>query len=132
MGAMAHLCWLLSIITIFNQKALISSIVPHSKSKAYQLSKTFVVTCADSEGGGRQGVWTPMKNYNNIGFLSNTGPDPLKITKLPSQHSMLSHHRYTSETPFKWRFAGVLMMEWHLDPPYPHKLKKKKKRRQTG
>ena len=50
-GAMAHLCWLLSIITIFNQKAIISSIVPHSKSKAYQLSKTFVVTCADPEGG---------------------------------------------------------------------------------
>ena len=73
-----------------------------------------------------------MKNYNNIVFLSNTGLDPLKITKLPSQHSMLSHHQHTSETPFKWRFAGVLMMEWHLDPPYPHQLKKDKKRRQTG
>ena len=28
----------------------------------------------------------PLKNYKSIGFLSNTGPDPLKITKLPSQH----------------------------------------------
>ena len=32
-----------------------------------------------------------MENYKNIGFLSNTGPDPLKITKLPIQHSLLGH-----------------------------------------
>ena len=31
-------------------------------------------TCADPEGGG-QGVL--MKNHKNIGFLSNTGQDPL-------------------------------------------------------
>ena len=38
---------------------------------------------ADPEWG--QGVRTfPLKNHKNIGFLSNTGPDPLKITKLPS------------------------------------------------
>ena len=51
---------------------------------------------------GWQGVRThpPLKNYKNIGFLSNTGPDPLKLTKLPSQHSMLGHHRHASETPF--------------------------------
>ena len=48
----------------------------------------------------------PLKNHKNIGLLSNTGPDPLKITKLPSQHSMLGHHRPTSETPFKWCLAG--------------------------
>ena len=29
-----------------------------------------------------------LKNHKNIGFLSNTGPDPLKITKLQSLHSM--------------------------------------------
>ena len=47
-------------------------------------------TCADSEGG-EEGVWTPpppqnththththMKHHKNIGFLSNTGQDPLK------------------------------------------------------
>ena len=33
--------------------------------------------------------------------LSNTGPDPLKFSKLPSQHSTLGHHRHSSETPFK-------------------------------
>ena len=33
--------------------------------------------CADPEEGG-QGVRTPLEDYKNIGFLSNTGPDPLK------------------------------------------------------
>ena len=46
----------------------------------------------DFSGGSEppvgQGVRTPLINHKNIGFLSNTGPDPLKITKLPSQHSM--------------------------------------------
>ena len=30
---------------------------------------------------GGQGVWILLKNYKNIGFLSNTGPDPLKNHK---------------------------------------------------
>ena len=34
-----------------------------------------------------------MKNHKNIEFLSNTGPDPLEFSKLPSQHSTLDHHR---------------------------------------
>ena len=38
-------------------------------------------------------VRTPLENYKNIGFLCNTGPDSLKITKLPIQHPMLGHHR---------------------------------------
>ena len=42
----------------------------------------------------------PLKNHRNIGFLSNTGPDPLKFSKLPSQHSMLGQHRHARETPF--------------------------------
>ena len=60
--------------------------------------------CADPEGG--QGVRTPpLENHKNIG-VSNTGPDPLKIVKLPSQLSILGHNRHGSKTPFKWRFAG--------------------------
>ena len=43
------------------------------------------ISCADPEGGGGgwQGVQTPppQKNYKNIGFLSDTGPDPLKNHK---------------------------------------------------
>ena len=43
---------------------------------------------------GVQGVRPPpLENYKTIGFLSNTGPDPLKITKLPYQHSIIGHHR---------------------------------------
>ena len=51
-------------------------------------------SCADPEGG--QGDRTPLENHTNIGFLSNTGLDPLKITKLPSQHSMVGHYRHAS------------------------------------
>ena len=42
----------------------------------------------------------PLKNHKNIGFRSNTGPNPLHITKLLSGHSMLGHHRDSSEPPF--------------------------------
>ena len=42
-----------------------------------------------------------MKNHENIGFLSNTGPDPLIMTKLQSQHSMSGSHRHASQTPFR-------------------------------
>ena len=61
------------------------------------------------------GVWTPLKNNKNIGFPSNIGPDPLKITKLPSQHSMLGHHRPGSQMPF-------FLPKWILPPT--HQLKK--------
>ena len=60
-------------------------------------------------GGGGQGVRTPMKNNKNIGFLSKSGRDPLEITKLSNQHSMLGHYQHTRETP-KWRIAGRRMM----------------------
>ena len=76
----------------------------------------------DPEGGGGH------KNHKNSGFLCNTGPDPLQITKLQSQHSMLGHHRPASETPFKWRFTGGPMMVIYsaiLDPLSPLQLKKK-------
>ena len=77
----------------------------------------------DPEGVG-QGVQTPpppKKKHKNIGFLSDTGPDPLKITKLPSQHLKLGSYRHVSETQFKWRFNGRPMMApfsaiWILSP----------------
>ena len=68
-------------------------------------------TCADQEEEtGGPDPPPPLENYKNIGFLSNTGPDPLKITKLQIQHSILGHHLPASETPFKWRFAGGPLM----------------------
>ena len=45
--------------------------------------KSLSISCADPEGGGGGGGGTggpdphPLKNHKNIGFLSNTGPDPL-------------------------------------------------------
>ena len=55
-------------------------------------------------GGGGGGVRNrgPEKTHKNV---SNTNPHPLKITKLPSQHSML----------------GPMMarLKWYLDPPSP-------------
>ena len=68
------------------------------------------VPCSDPEGGtGGPPLpppsppppppLPPLKNHKNIDFLSNTGQDPLKFSKLPSQHSMLGHHRPASKTP---------------------------------
>ena len=51
--------------------------------------------------GGDRGSRSHLKNHKNIGFLINTGANPLKNTKLSSKHSMLGHHRHASETPFK-------------------------------
>ena len=70
---------------------------------------TVTLTCADPEG------WTggpdlPPEKSQKYRFFSNTGPDPFKITKLPSQHSRLGHHQHASETPFKRRFADGPMM----------------------
>ena len=38
------------------------------------------MACADQEWGG-QGVRTPLENHKDIGFLSNTGLDPLENHK---------------------------------------------------
>ena len=54
---------------------------------------------ADPEGGTGDPDPPPhptLKNYRNTGFYSNAGPDPLKITRLPSRDSMLGHHRHAS------------------------------------
>ena len=86
-----------------------------------------------SRGGG-QGVLPSPPPGKVIGFHSNTGPDPLKITKLPSQHSMLGHHRRASESPLKWPFGGGSIMarlKWYLDPPYQTKKQTNKKPRQS-
>ena len=69
------------------------------------------MACGDPDGGtGGPEPGPPLKNHKDIGFLINTGPDHLKMTKLPSQHSMSGHHRHTRETPFEWPFAGGPMM----------------------
>ena len=79
-----------------------------------------------SKGGNR--------GQKNMGFLSNSGPDPLKKHKQPSQHSTLGNHRPASETPFKWRFAGGPMMAHLLLYLYHvsrHEQKKKEFKKKT-
>ena len=47
---------------------------------------------------------------------------------------MLDHHQHASEAPFKWRFAGGLVMTrlyWHFDPPYLQRLKNPKKKKKN-
>ena len=53
---------------------------------------------ADPEGGGGQGVRTPLKNHKNIGFRSNTGPDPLKNHKVTKPA-----FNVRSSSAFRWR-----------------------------
>ena len=63
-------------------------------------------------GGGGQGGPDPPphpEKSQNIGFPSNTGPDPLKITNLPSQHSMLGHG-IGMPAKREWRFTDGPMM----------------------
>ena len=59
---------------------------------------------------GSRSPHTTKKITKIKGFLAILVRVPWKITKLPSQPSMLGHHRPTSETPFKWCFAGGPMM----------------------
>ena len=65
----------------------------------------WLTSCADPEGGGR-GSGSTIETRRAIGFLSNTGPDPMGNLKANKLDSMLGHHRSASETPFKCRFAG--------------------------
>ena len=83
-------------------------------------------TCADPEECREPGLRLKKNTHKIKGFLAIL-VRPEKITKLPSQQSMLGHHWHASETPFKWRFAGGPMMArfyWYLDSPSPHQHKK--------
>ena len=66
---------------------------------------------ADPEGGGGdRGCGPPLKNHKNIGLLSNTGSNSLKIKKLPSQHSMLGRYRHLAKRHLNCFFPGGSMM----------------------
>ena len=53
-------------------------------------------------GRGERGP-DPSEKSQKIGFLSNTGPDPMKITKLPSQIQCWA----IIDTPTKRHLNGV-------------------------
>ena len=53
---------------------------------------------------------TALEKHKNIGFLSNTGSDPLENHKATKPALMSGHYRLDSKTPFKWLLAGETMM----------------------
>ena len=61
--------------------------------------------CANPEGGGGQGVQTPLKNHKATGFLSSTGLDLLK------------NHKATKPA-FNVGPGGPMMacFKWYLEP----------------
>ena len=69
-----------------------------------------------------------LKIHKNIGFLSNTRPDPLKYHKATciKPNSMLGHNRQASETPFNWSFAGRPIMSAYSGTGFSLPSSKKK------
>ena len=60
-----------------------------------------VLAMSGSRWGGTSGPHPPPWKITKIqGSLTMLVRIPWKITNLPSQHSMLGHHRHASETPF--------------------------------
>ena len=57
-----------------------------------------------SRGGG-EGVQTSLKNHKNIGFLSNTGPDPLKNQSYQARFNVgtLACQRNAISRAFPWQ-----------------------------
>ena len=73
---------------------------------------------------GGQGVWIPLKDHKNIGFLSNTGPDPLNnhnATKSAfNVGPLLACQQNAIYMPFRWRADdGPLLVVFGS----PHQLK---------
>ena len=62
-----------------------------------------LVACADPEGGGTGG----LQNHKNIGFLFNTGPDPLKNHKATKPAFIVvpssACQRNAISMTFRWR-----------------------------
>ena len=70
-----------------------------------------------------RGSGSPLKNHKNIEFISNTGPDLLKFSRLPSQHStIIGTPAKRHLNSFRWRADdGPLIVIFGFSP-----LKRKK------
>ena len=66
-------------------------------------------TWADPEGDRGSGPPPPRKSQK-YSFIAIPGRIHWKSTRLPSQHSMLGHHRHTSETPHIVVFGSSLLL----------------------
>ena len=54
-------------------------------------------------GGGGRGSGPPLKNHKNIGFLSNTGPDPLKNHKAAKPAFNVGQSSTRQRNAIRWR-----------------------------
>ena len=83
--------------------------------------------------GGGTGGPPPLKNHKNIGFLCNTGPDPL--TNLIATKSAFNvgpasaRQRNAISMAFRWRADGGPFTAVFISS-IPHQLKKKKNKKQ--
>ena len=68
-----------------------------------------VISSADPEGG-TGGPDPPLKNHKNIGFLSNTGPDPLKNHKATKPAFNVGSSSAGQRNTISMGFAGRPMM----------------------
>ena len=93
----------------------------------YQQYFSILNTCVDPEGGS--GPPPPLKNHKIIGFLSNTGLDPIQFTKLPSQRSILGHHAIKMAGPMMEVFSGIMILSPDTNPPPTHPTYTKKLQR---
>ena len=73
----------------------------------WQRDPTFTFLIGDTVSVMRGSRKFCQRGSNYDFFLSLTGGGRINVSLLAS------HHRPASETPFKWRFAGVPMMAQH-------------------
>ena len=60
--------------------------------------------------GGDRGSGPPLKNHKNIGFSSNTGPDPLKNREATKPAFNVGPSLACQGKAIKWHSAGGPMM----------------------
>ena len=109
------------------------TIMQTSKALGYKFwseTLTALVLCVYMCGsrGRDRGSGLPRKNHKNVGFLSNTGPDPLKKqTVKPAFNAGPSsaRQRNTIYRVFRWR-ANNGPFQCYLDPLSPYQKKRKK------
>ena len=110
MTSLATLCYdilVVSVLWFWHYLVLLLTCFSSTLKPASNFSFAIKVCKTDAriqrEEGNKGSGTSPLKNRKNIWILSNTRPDPLKITKLPSQHSVIGQ----LSTPVKLHLNGV-------------------------
>ena len=66
----------------------------------------------------------PSENHKNIGFLRNSGLDPLKNHKAAKPAIKVGPSSARQQMAFRRRDDdGPIIVVWYLDPTSPHQLK---------